>query len=406
MSNNKVNKRYQKRFFFSMISLCIISFVSFSQWKKYEILVEKKKNENFEKNLFLGSFLGGVLPIRRFRVSGGIRIKNYDKQRAGSNLRNCNEICISVENCDAWEFNWKKNSSERCVFFENNFSNSIEFHQARNNDYENIVGFIQKRAHTISSKFQTSGFMRKEKILFILHFHHEIIPEGLNRIMKEILPHCWIHDFVDLVVITPQEISLNDFCHGHSYNISSLVNPFAPIREEKSQKLTSLRGANGHMSVPLAMAKFPNYKGYLLVNDDAFVKFSELDKNIWFSEKPWGTFTPHKYTEQVQFRRVIKKRYPFGNYWWSWYNFDSGTVHTYKNATRSNFDAAINAMNELCDTKNIINYMNDTKIVELCINRTCNVLRPYYSSGGKADIFLCPRKYSRIEYCQSTDFVW
>lgn len=139
------------------------------------------------------------------------------------------------------------------------------------------------------------------------------------------------------------------------------------------------------------MTKFPDYAGYLLVNDDAMLKLWDLDRKVWFNDKAWGTFTPHEYGEQIWFPRIMRKRPPFGKYWWSWYNLDSGTVRYHKNATRSNFDAALDAMNELCepDTK-ITQNLKSSQVEEFCTNRTRNILRPFYNSGGKADILYVP----------------
>jgi hypothetical protein len=327
-------------------------------------------------------------------------------------------MCLELEPCDAWEFQNRTRDNKSapvdtttattheekagqshdhtnttCLLFSNNNPKfPIDIHQAVNNNPRNIVGFVQKRARVLRSNgmqsHNTTGTeLKHQKILYILHFHHEVIPSAFAKILNEILPSSWMRDLMDLVVITPREVRLMD-----DETSSSLVNPFSPIRKnETTSELVSSRGALGHMSLPIARAKFPGYGGYLLVNDDAMVKVWDLDRDMWFHDRPWGTFQPHQYTEQAWIPRRIKPRYPYGNYGWSWYNADSGTVYSFEDATRSNFDAALDAMNELCmNETDIVRYMDDLQVEEFCTNRRNNVLRPYVVGGGKADVLYVP----------------
>jgi hypothetical protein len=111
----------------------------------------------------------------------------------------------------------------------------------------------------------------------------------------------WTASFMDLVVITPHEVSLLPATNGinaskengihSSGSSSSLVNPFSSTSDN------SRRGSSGQMSLPIARAKFPGYKGYLLVNDDTMVKFWELPSDLWFGDRPWGTFAPFQYSQ-------------------------------------------------------------------------------------------------------------
>jgi hypothetical protein len=185
---------------------------------------------------------------------------------------------------------------------------------------------------------------------------------------------------MDLVVITPREIDLE--VNGIHASGSSLRNPFWPHHE------TSRRGANGHMSLPIARAKFPGYGGYLLVNDDAMIKNWELKPDVWFGDRPWGTFDPSKYSEQKWVPRRITTRYPYGPYPWSWYNHDSGSTSDNSNLTRSNFDAALAALNEFCRDESMTSMMDDTSLQEFCIKRAESTVTPL--CDGKSDVFYVP----------------
>ena len=142
------------------------------------------------------------------------------------------------------------------------------------------------------------------------------------------------------------------------------------------------------MSFPITCAKFPGYKGYLLVNDDAMLKTWDLPEDVLFGERPWGTFVPSQCIESNNgwVRRQIMKRYPYGNQaGWSWYNYDSGSVLERKNITRSNFDAALAALNEICSNEEVTSTMDHALHKRFCVERSQKVVFPL--CNGKADIF-------------------
>ena len=313
-------------------------------------------------------------------------------------VETCNVMCLDNDQCNAWEFRGSsctQNETTTCLLFTNNETNHLGIHQAVDNDPTFVVGFAQKRAHVLRPVSQNGSELQlstEKKVLYILHFHHEVIPHAFEKILNEILPSSWMASFMDLVVITPLEVSLlvvNGINKSQENEriisgISTLVNPFCP-------RDNSLRGSNGQMSLPIARAKFPGYGGYLLVNDDAMVKFWELESDLWFGDRPWGTFPLLKYSQQSWQLRHAQRVYPYGNYGWSWYNYDSGTVHGQSNVVRSNFDAALDAMNELCRNETgIVMDMDNTSVEEFCGNRSESVLSPYVTAGGKADVLYVP----------------
>jgi len=321
-------------------------------------------------------FSGGVLPIRRFVITGGEEIAT-DKN-VGSDGLQCNDRCWGNEACHAWQFD-----KGGCHLFANRKEEPLDIYQADNNSPDFLVGFVQRKAKVLRPETCTGkdNDNVSERVLYILHFHHEVIPAAYTKIVNEILPTSWLC-IMDLVIVTPREIDI--VAHGvQSLGHKSLRNPF------RAKSSTSARGANGHMSLPIARAKFSGYKGYLLVNDDAMLKTWDLAKDVWFEGRPWGTFIPSQYGEQQWVRRQIMKRYPYGNQGgWSWYNYDSGSVLQRNNLTRSNFDAALTALNEICNDEEITGTMNPTLHKRFCLERTKNIVSPF--CNGKADIFYVP----------------
>ena len=378
----------------------------------------KSNPDSAQEFSFLNPMAGGVLPIRRFTIRGGHMFKllnggatsaktvtaaaaaaDDDQRNILLTVENCNGLCLESDRCDAWEFRNLTTSTraqnETCMLFTNNETSPLEIHQAIDNNPNFVVGFAQKRAGVlkpaVQSKEDEVHVPKEKKVLYILHFHHEIIPHAYARILNEIFPSSWMTSFMDLVVITPREVSLLVAKGVNAEEIglqgsSSLVNPFSPYDD------SSRKGSNGQMSLPIARAKFAGYGGYLLVNDDAMVKFWELPSDLWFGDRPWGTFAPLQYSQQTWGERMIKKRYPYGNYKWSWYNYDSGSVALKTGAVRSNFDAALDAMKDLCRNETgITNDMDDVSVAEFCGGQSeQNVLNPYVHGGGKADILYVP----------------
>ena len=322
-------------------------------------------------------FPGGVLPIRRFVVTGGEEIAT-DGNGDGDGLQ-CNNKCWENEACQAWQLD-----RSGCHLFADKEEEALDIYQADDNNPEFLVGFLQRNATVLRPETCdcNKNVRVLERVLYILHFHHEVIPAAFTRIVYEILPSSWLCMF-DLAIITPREIDIVSAPGVESKGRKTLRNPF------RAKSSTSPRGANGHMSFPITRAKFPGYKGYLLVNDDAMLKTWDLPEDVWFGVRPWGTFVPSQFGEQQWVRRQIMKRYPYGNQaGWSWYNYDSGSVLERKNLTRSNFDAALAALNEICSNEEITSIMDQALHKRFCLERSQTVVSPL--CNGKADIFYVP----------------
>mmetsp|Transcript_18996 Transcript_18996/g.27862 ORF Transcript_18996/g.27862 Transcript_18996/m.27862 type:complete len:267 (+) Transcript_18996:3-803(+) len=194
-----------------------------------------KSNPNSaQKFSFLNPMAGGVLPIRRFTIRGGHMFKllnggatsaktvtaaaadEDDQRNILLTVENCNGLCLESDRCDAWEFRNLTTSTftqnETCMLFTNNETSPLEIHQAIDNNPNFVVGFAQKRAGVlkpaVQSKEDEVHIPKEKKVLYILHFHHEINPHAYARILNEILPSSWMTSFMDLVVITPREVSL------------------------------------------------------------------------------------------------------------------------------------------------------------------------------------------------------
>lgn len=373
---------------------------------------------------------GGVLPIRRFVLTGGREIG----RKEASDAYQCNLLCLENQHCHAWHL-----SKTTCRIYADDSRNPLDAIQAEKNYNSSVIGFMQRNArvlrpvspafsleisdetyhgnhnHIFDKEKNTNISSKKRhfahdsihtttnhsnRILYILHFHHEVIPKALQRLMNEVLPKMWL-PFMDLVIITPRTINLHALgIHLHSTtddeqlsssSMESLQNPFqcppAKISND-SHSSNCKRGANGIMSMPIARAKFPGYRGYLLMNDDAMIRSWELNSSIWFDERPWSTFPPGVYSEQDQLKRYKKTRYPYGPYSWSWFNYDSGTAITKDMRTRSNFDAALAALNEICQEQVITNVMSKEAYTEFCIERKNTTLKPF--TNGKADALYVP----------------
>ena len=328
----------------------------------------------------------------------------------------------------------------------------IQLIQSPNNDPNFTVGMLQRRAtalrlrqpmskttpsqHAIDGQFDdNSEAAEEERILYILHFHHRVEPERLQLILDKVLPTYLPHDLFDVTVITPSEERLPFPPHRVTevpVAATTLVNPFGPT----APGATAL-GANSYMSLPIAMEKFPDYKGYLLANDDAIVKFWGLineykdndekgnegggddnsddvnapdDKQgeafetgrkkdlLWFADRAWVTFAtndlaalPKMPSAERQVPRLIKPRYPYGKYnGWGWWNFDSGSAQLPQTGkTRDNFDATLAALAEVCQQHGEW-IDNVDRRDEYCTNRTSQTtkLTPYVH--GKADVFYIP----------------
>mmetsp|Transcript_12706 Transcript_12706/g.23818 ORF Transcript_12706/g.23818 Transcript_12706/m.23818 type:complete len:573 (-) Transcript_12706:37-1755(-) len=373
-----------------------------------------------EMPLVLGQALeGGVLPVRRFVLVGGREIAT----RENSDAIQCNILCLQDLQCHAWYLN-----ATFCHTYADDYDYPLDAFQAEGNNISSVIGFIQRNARVlrpvtsfVSSKrssgttstttnalayyesVHANNSINSDRILYILHFHHEVVPEGLMRLLNEALPKT-LQSQMDLVVVTPRSINLRDF--GIALDVSkdgkqvslirieSLRNPFRSVPVQNSHwgqisnDNTSRRGANGIMSMPIARAKFPGYRGYLLMNDDAMLRSWVLDPKVWLDDRPWCTFPPGIYSERNQVKRRVRPRYPYGPYQWSWFNFDSGTVGGMEMRTRSNFDAALAALNDMCGEPIITKVMSKEAYTEFCVERKNTTLKPFVN--GKADGLYVP----------------
>jgi hypothetical protein len=84
--------------------------------------------------------------------------------------------------------------------------------------------------------------------------------------MNELFPG-YLPPFFDVAVIGPQEGQPFLLNHKVGNDLgSTLVNLFSP------KDSNSILGYNSYLSLPMAWAHFPGYRGYLLANDDVFLQ--------------------------------------------------------------------------------------------------------------------------------------
>lgn len=355
-----------------LLALCSTFFLS-----DLRLPILTSRSQNLYSQYLAASLEGGVLPIRRFTVTDGSLIRTIDK----TTIEDCNYLCLKeIPECMAWEFRAKRG---QCLLFEPKTDGSIlSIYQADDNDPSYIVGFPQKHAAALQPAANPNEGDRKDKILYILHFHHDVHLDAFQLIMNQILPSSWPSNF-DIVPIAPRAVDLT-LVHGVTAKRQSLINPF------RGRSVTSPRGANGYTSLPIAKTKFPGYKGYVLVNDDAMIRFWKLSLDKWFGAKPWVTFAPFQYSKMEQQIRTV---FAANRNVWSWFKYDSGTVGASeaKDITPSNFNATLNALNELClPQSGIRGKMEDWMVKEFCKNREPTLLYPYNFGGGKADLLYVP----------------
>lgn len=331
----------------------------------------------------------------------------------------CEQECLLLQDCDAWE-SWdfvgttSEDGNERIVSTSDvfchlyrqpsieeekggNAAKSLAAYQAKHNHPGFSVGFLQRHAQLLTMKSMSSSSTPTNRMLYILHYHHK--PNSswhLSYLVNEMLPGYLPLDMFDIAVITPEPVLL-PVSPGNSA-VKSLVNPFVP------RDPTSHYGANSYLSVNIARTKFPGYKGYLLVNDDAHIRFwdiigEEEKRKQYFGNRPWVTFPIYSkpgvpFYDQVQrsleLPRQIKEHYPYGNYKeWAWWNRDSGSTSLPPlGEERSNFEAALEAVNELCATQGLKVHIPSDRKSLFCDDRNPFTLAPYVH--GKADVFFVP----------------
>jgi hypothetical protein len=403
----------------------------------------------------LSNQLGSVLPVRRFRIMPGtgrlLETLSFPPTTIGSAGRNstsslwrpCHAACWNRIDCDAWEVDARgpqqqqSSTTKNATTTTNNISSSdsticrlyanfpsdanqaVAVYQAPENDPNMIIGVVQRRACALrltdvkDSRSRIAGSENvsaetsvQDRVLYILHFHHPVLPGALDIFLHQVLKLQLPVELMDVVVITPLEepIIVSSLEGGDastsSRNMlgSTLVNPFHPVKGET-------RGTNSHMSLPIVMTHFPGYRGYLLVNDDAGVKvWGLVDTDTWWSDKPWVTF-PTDRNGQAQLPRQEQrgpfqpgKSYPYGPYrGWGWWNYRSGETVPGFGVTRVNFDATLAALNSFCAS-----YPHwipeEHRRAEFCTNRPKNTI-PYIN--GKADIFYAPGNTLGYQYAKT-----
>ncbi len=329
---------------------------------------------------FLEAVKGGVLPVRRFIIDGGSELENKELE---SNLfTDCNEHCSSNTQCFAWEFNSESKSCR--LFTEGKYDDVLSAKQATGNDPNFVVGFTQTNTNVLSLSTSNNN-TKSNKILYILNVPKEEIPSNLNQIVNDILPKSWMPNLMDLVIATSRDYPIE--VNGGNTRVATLRNPF------RSKPTSSDRGSNSHMTLPIARARFPGYKGYLQVHYETMLRLWEIPTDTWFDNRPWVIFQPLHPKEQTQQPRRVQKQYPYGTYSYSWYNFDSGfTGGRSEPITRSNFDAALHAMKDLCsdNEKTRINITTSSPLQKFCPNVSINILSPFFPQSSPTNAFYVP----------------
>jgi len=345
------------------------------------------------------SLLGDALPVRRFCIkegTGRLLRTEGSNHNVTSSWKACRDECVTDKLCDAWE--WKNGGDVPvCALYAHTANSTVASHQAPNNDPTHVVGFLQRRASVVrlvatnhstnqTTSTTTTTTTTSNRVLLVVHSHHPFREKVLGILMDRMLATSLPRDLFDVVVISPIEESIPAFAGGPIIG-HSLVYPFVPI-------VPGTNGANAHMSLPIAMARFPGYRGYLVINDDVMMRFWNLTPELWFQDRPWvqfptfssGQATPRQ--PQDPGPRRMPRRFPHGAYGgWAWWNIDSGRVEREQlGQTRSNFDAALAAKNEIC-TQLPHYILQHHRRTEFC-NDTTTTLRPYMH--GKGDVFYVP----------------
>ena len=349
-----------------------------------------------------------MLPIRRFRINnttgnilvtlqvgkGAVTVMGNNNNTKSSELlmshpnmtgvRECNMACLDEPPCDAWEL---AAAEGNCTLFQHrsepvNGTRCLEAVQADYNDPNYVVGFLQRNATIVRRQEETKDTSIQDRVLYILHSHHDLENYILERILT-LLDTYLPYDKFDVVVISPNIMNVLPESAG---NGTSLLNPFF-TRDPRSK-----RGSSSYLSLALAFTKFPGYNGYLLANDDALLRLWDLVPNGWFEHRSWGTFG--KPTTRTELRRRygkerrIRPRDPYGPYVeWYWWNMDSGsTGRPPLGNSRSNFEAFLAALNEFCHRPEYRGMLpDDTEKQWFCDGRSNDTVRPYMF--GKSDVF-------------------
>lgn len=148
-------------------------------------------------------------------------------------------------------FNHKIERNEKQLF---NFYSELKFYQARESKE-----FLQNNNKAIKLYKHKSTKMKYDNILLIINYNYEFLIKLNNYMLK--LYHEY---FPNLIFVYPGEIEDNQ--------------TYVSCPE-------SQRGYYSYMCIKRVYKKYPNYKGYLFLMDDNFLKVWELE-NLDFSI-PW-----------------------------------------------------------------------------------------------------------------------
>ena len=232
------------------------------------------------------------------------------------------------------------------------------------------------------------------RVLVVLHYHHPIPSlDHMDLLLNTLLKQTLSPKLFDIVVVTPRPEPLSTvFQTNTTMRITTLVNPLVP-KDDRSKF-----GSNSYMSLPIAYAKFPGYKGYLLMNDDVSVRMFDLMNHpeIWFDQYPWCTEPMRKPNQTLprmeqEPQQALRDDAAYAG--WKWWNKDSGsTSWPPAYMARNNFDASLAALNEFCDiamtSSSLMNHQDESRRAEFCSNRSRTTLVPFKHSKG--DVLYVP----------------
>eukprot|EP00953_Heterococcus_sp_UTEX-ZZ885_P037468 19250-Heterococcus_DN1.PRE.3 len=159
-------------------------------------------------------------------------------------------------------------------------------------------GVVQRDTVVYTGKPPSSS--QPLKILVVINFHWHISKGTHIFLLQKVLPLCLPAGF-SIVVIGP---------HADNDVKGVLLNPW------------TYKGHFSGLSLALAHAKFPDYDGYLLQNDDFMMDYWNMDlKKLFGRQKLWGTFSmnPAERSEKdlrtVAHNMANKKAW----FWWKMY---------------------------------------------------------------------------------------
>jgi len=360
---------------------------------------------------------GGVIPIRRFVITHVEAYKIQVNSDIVSSVKTCNNSCLTDNDCDGWHLQ----VGVKCSLYKDRRSKMLTAPHF-NRSADSIVGFPQRFAGYFRPPGQEEKDTRK-RVLYILHFHHQPLETTYQYILNTLMTKC-MPSFMDVVIVTPTAFTLQKL---ENIKITTLINPLIN------------KAYNAHLTLPIVMAKFPNFAGYLVVNDDAVIRFWKLFNNTnshgtsyqtvnerWFGERPWGTFPQRgkcEHPNTIKKKRLCnsfsdsllpscpwkpapdyfngKRPLPLHKvrYDWIWFNFNNGDRHYNPKKKQTNFDGALDAMEDICTDSEMNVWLSGMGFdVNPCTfpgrshgragEEGYRNLMPYVN--GKADVFYVP----------------